>query len=68
MPDDVAQTTPRTLIDSSAAAEMLGICRRSLWNLVAAGKLPVYKVSTRVRRFDVAEISAYLEGVRSTEC
>ena len=49
----------RRLLTDRQAAEYLGICSRSVYNLVARKQLPTLKVG-RARRFDVEDLNAFI--------
>ncbi|TVS20978.1 MAG: DNA-binding protein [Planctomycetaceae bacterium] len=51
--------TCQILVDTSQAAEMLGISRRKLAQLIATGVIPSRKIG-RLRRFSVAELQAWV--------
>jgi predicted DNA-binding transcriptional regulator AlpA len=56
----------RPLITVQAAAAMLGISKRFMYDLAAPnGPVPCYRLSTRATRFDPADIQAYAEACRT---
>ncbi|MBC8365455.1 MAG: helix-turn-helix domain-containing protein [Actinobacteria bacterium] len=50
-------------LNTSAAAEMLGITPRTLYKLVDQGKVPGYRMG-RVIRFQLSDILEAIEGFR----
>lgn len=60
-----ANTSPTTRrwIDQREAAEYLGITDRTLRRMIAAGKLPAYRLGPRLLRIDVADLDALMRPV-----
>ena len=60
-----AHTPPesRRWIDQRQAADYLGITDRTLRRMIAAGKLPAYRLGPRLLRIDVADLDALLRPV-----
>lgn len=50
-------------IDQRQAADYLGITDRTLRRMIAAGKLPAYRLGPRLLRIDVADLDALLRPV-----
>ena len=50
-------------IDQRQAAEYLGITDRTLRRMIAAGKLPAYRLGPRLLRIDVNDLDALLRPV-----
>lgn len=57
-----SQTTP-LLLPVSDVADLLGVCRSTVWNLIAAGKLDTVKLgkSRRVKRSSVLALAGIAE-------
>lgn len=60
-----ANTSPTTRrwIDQREAAEYLGITDRTLRRMIAAGKLPAYRLGPRLLRIDVADLDALMRPI-----
>lgn len=58
-----AETAP-LLVNSRAAARMLGISERTLWGLAADGLLPQVRIGRAVR-YAMADLQAYIDRQRS---
>ena len=52
-------------LTKSDVAELLCCSETTVMRMVAAGKLPVYKLSDQIYRFDEADIYEYIEGRKS---
>ena len=48
------------LITRAQAAELLTVSEDTIDRLVKAGKLPAYKISPKITRFDRADVEEYL--------
>lgn len=55
-----ATTTNRLLMTERQAAEAMGVCPRTLANLVRARKLTCVKIG-RAKRYDVRDLTAYID-------
>jgi excisionase family DNA binding protein len=55
----------RTLIDVRDAAAHLGVSERTIRNYVAEGRLTAYRVGPQLLRFDLAEVDALAQPVRT---
>lgn len=53
----------RRWVSQTEAAEYLGITDRTLRRMIAAGKLPAYRLGPRLLRIDVADLDALLRPV-----
>jgi excisionase family DNA binding protein len=53
----------RLAVTPSQAAEVLGVCRRTIHGLIGARKLKAYKAGHRTTLIEVASLRAYLEGL-----
>ena len=53
------------MVDAAGAAELLGVSRRMVYDLAAAGRLRCYRYSARAIRFDVADVEAFRQGCRA---
>ena len=51
----------RRLIRADEAAELLGIERRTLYNWVQAGRVPVVRLSPKTIRFDVDALREWID-------
>ena len=49
----------------SAAAEYLGVAPRTIRRLIAAGRLPAYRVSHKLVRVRLRDLDALLESTRT---
>lgn len=56
--------SPKPKITAEASAIRLGVSERTIWNLIAAGKLTAYRLGTRIVRFDPDEVDALLKPSR----
>jgi excisionase family DNA binding protein len=54
------------LLTLGEVARRLGISPRSLARLIAAGELPVVRLSARVVRISPADLAAYIESRRES--
>jgi hypothetical protein len=67
-PPDPAGALKPLLLDSRAAARLLGISTRSLWSLTARGELlcvrPIGRRTKRYRLVDLVGYAAALQGQR----
>ena len=52
------------LLTKAQAAELLTVSEDTLNRLIAAGKIPVYRISDKVTRLDRTDVLVYLEGRR----
>ncbi len=55
----IPSAATRRLLTDRQAAEYLGICSRTIHNLVARKQLPTLKIG-RARRFDVEDLNAFI--------
>ena len=56
------ESSPRRLIDSKAAGQLLGCSWRTVLRLADAGKIPSgYKLGA-LRRWDLSELEAFIAG------
>ncbi len=52
------------LLTSQQVAEKLGVCVRTLWRLLAAGKLPQpVRCSRRLVRWKIADVQRYIDSL-----
>jgi len=56
-------TTPR-LLDRYELADRLGISASKVRELTAAGRIPAYRISARIDRFDLEEVRHALRSER----
>lgn len=57
-----SEPSPRRLIDSKAAGQLLGCSWRTVLRLADVGKIPPgYKLGA-LRRWDMAELEAFIDG------
>lgn len=49
------------LVSDKMVADMLDICRSTVWNLVKAGKLTPIKLTPKTTRFKVDEVLQLIE-------
>jgi excisionase family DNA binding protein len=54
---------PKHYISLDAAAEQIGVSKRTIRRLVADGRLPAYRVGSRVVRIDSADLDALLTPI-----
>jgi len=54
--------TPRLAYSPSEVAVAIGVCRATVYNLMASGVLPSVKVG-RSRRIRVADLHDYIDGL-----
>lgn len=59
--------TPDTLqlVTVSEAADRLALSVRSVWGLIAAGRLPVVRLGRRATRIDARDLARLVEAGRS---
>jgi excisionase family DNA binding protein len=46
-------------------AELLGLAERTVWGLIASGRLTPIRLGARCTRVDAAEVEALIEAARS---
>jgi excisionase family DNA binding protein len=44
-----------------AAADELGVCKRTVQRLITSGELPAYKIGTKIVRVDADDVAALLK-------
>ncbi|HEX6873029.1 MAG TPA: helix-turn-helix domain-containing protein [Micromonosporaceae bacterium] len=59
-----SETPPRPLLTVNESAARLRVDRRTLYRLIAAGKIRVLRLSRRATRVEPEEIDAYLARLR----
>jgi excisionase family DNA binding protein len=57
-------TTPVCLLKPREAADVLGICARSLWTLTQREELPCVRIGRSVR-YDMADLVAFIEAKKN---
>lgn len=57
------ETGGRRWVSQTEAAEYLGITDRTLRRMIAAGRLPAYRLGPRLLRIDVADLDALMRPV-----
>jgi len=55
---------PIVLLTVQQAATRLALSRRSVWALLAAGRLTAIRLSRRCTRIEAAELDAFIEATR----
>ena len=60
MQEDTQLTKPERLMNKTECAEFLRIKGRTLDKYVAAGKIPVLRLSQKITRFNLADVIAAL--------
>lgn len=58
-----AEPSVRRWVSQTEAADYLGITDRTLRRMIAAGRLPAYRLGPRLLRIDVADLDALLRPV-----
>ena len=58
------KTTNAVRLKTSMASEYMGVSRQILSRLAINGKIPHYKMSTRLFLFDIADLDAYMDARR----
>jgi len=52
------------LLTVKEAAKRLAISERTLFSLTAAGRIPAVRISIRAVRYDVADLTRFIESVK----
>ncbi len=52
------------LLTVAQAAERLGVCRATIYNMFTSGDLPYVQVRPRIRRVDPLDLQAYIERMK----
>jgi excisionase family DNA binding protein len=55
-----SKTHQLQLVDSKAAARLLGVCERTLWDLGALGQIPRVRIG-RCVRFQVSDLQRWID-------
>jgi excisionase family DNA binding protein len=57
----MSTTTKSKYVTQAQAAEMLGVCTRTVRNMIADGRLRAYSLGPRVIRLHIDEVEAALQ-------
>lgn len=60
MTDVISPQQPNRLLRVSECADRLGLSVRSLWNLIADGKLPAVRISRRATRVLESDLEKFI--------
>ena len=55
--------TSRRLVSVAAAAEVLGVCTKTVRRYIAGGQLNGYRLGARMIRVDLAEVESLLRAI-----
>ncbi len=60
--DTSLQVGERRYVGYSELSEVLGVPRGTLYSMVARGQIPHFRIGPRLVRFDLVEITGWLQG------